>query len=323
MPMPHIEDTGDVLERLVRENGPMDLDWLAARARKELHDMRVDADVIAAVVDMSALLVLRPDGSVSHLMNVLDGMILTQRARAPLAGRTDLWCTVALQPLLNLATFTPIPLADGSGDITPGPSGHDVLMGPPGWLPDIPRYGVVGLRLENGALSAVPVDEADLPDLEAQESTRQLIARHYRVERWYSGEDDLETRPAEMVRALMYARLEDPDLFSTPQLPLDELLYLSLEGDNDLHYWRDRAATVGGTVSFSVTGMPEALCHELSNRARRYGMSLDQYVVAVLGHLAWRTPFAEDMHPWDDWDPDRRKARLRLLPASPEPHESG
>ncbi len=34
-------------------------------------------------------------------------------------------------------------------------------------------------------------------------------------------------------------------------------------------------------------------------------MSLDQFVVAVLGHLAWRTPFAEDMEPWEHWSPDQ------------------
>lgn len=116
-----------------------------------------------------------------------------------------------------------------------------------------------------------------------------------------------------MVRALLYARLEDPELLSRPHPPLDELLYLSLQRDADLHYWRERGAAVEGTTSFWVQGMPDALYREFNRRARRYGMSFDQYVVAVLGHLAWRTPFADDMGPWETWDPDRKEATLHQL----------
>lgn len=314
MPIPDVDDAlHDVLERLTREHGPCDLEWLAARARRERRDARIDVDAVLRVVEVSTLLLWRPDGSVDHLMHALDGVILTQRARAPLADRPDLWCTVAMQPLLNIAAFTALPLTDGTGSITRAPSGHQVLLGPAGWLPDVPRYGVVGIRLEDGQVSAVPIDEADLPDLREQECTRQLLAHHYRIERWYGGEDGPESRPGETVRALGYARLEDPQLLASPHLPLDELLYLSLEQDNDLHYWRDRAAIVNGTVSFSVNGMPEALHIELGHRAARYGMSFDQYVIAVLGHLAWRTPFAEDMEPWEDWDPERPAATVQPL----------
>jgi hypothetical protein len=44
-------------------------------------------------------------------------------------------------------------------------------------------------------------------------------------------------------------------------------------------------------------------------------MSFDEYVIAVLGHLAWRTPFAEDMGPFDAWadEPDADSRRLRAL----------
>ncbi|HEX5771902.1 MAG TPA: hypothetical protein VFY11_13150 [Nocardioidaceae bacterium] len=303
----------DALEKLTRQHGAMDLDWLAVRARKELRDARINPDTVAAVVDLSTMLVWRPDDTVDHLLNVLDGVVLTQRVRAPLAGREDLWCTVAMQPLLNITAFTSLPLADGTGHVRQAASGQDVLVGPAGWLPDVPRYGLVGLRLEGGRLSAAPVDEDDLPDLTEQEQVRQLLAHHYRLERWYGGDDDLQTRPAEMVRALQYARLEDPKLLSVPHPPLDELLYLSLDQDSGKHYWRDWAAFAEGTVSLAITGLPEALYVELDRRAKRYGMSLDQFVIAVLGHLAWRTPFAEDMGPWDDWNPDRTSATVRKL----------
>jgi hypothetical protein len=38
-------------------------------------------------------------------------------------------------------------------------------------------------------------------------------------------------------------------------------------------------------------------------------MTLDQFVVAILGHLAWRTPFAEDIGPWEDWVPENARPR--------------
>ena len=304
------EALNSVLDALVRKHGATDFEWLCRRARKELRDGRVDPKAIEQEISRSTVLLWRPDGTVDHLLHVLDGCILTQRARAPLADRCDLWCTVALQPLLNVAANTPLSLANGTGEVRKAPNGQEVLVGPPGWLPDVPRYGVVGLRVDDGLLSAVPVDEAEFPDLPRQEQVRQLLAHHYRIERWYSGDDDVQTRPAEMVQALGLGLLEDPDLLSVPLPPLDELLYLSLEQDCDLHYWRDRAGCVPNTVSFPVHNMPEALHMELGHRAKRYGMSFDQYVVAVLGHLAWRTPFAEDMEPWEDWDPEGRGKKV-------------
>lgn len=295
----------DELEKLVRENGPTQIEWLVRRARRTLKDARIDEDMVDHVVSTSTLLVWRPDDSVDHLLHVLDGSILTQRARAPLAGRTDLWCTVALQPLLAIMTFTGVPLADGSGEIRAPRNGQNVMVGPTGWLPDVPRFGVVGIRIEDGKLSTEVVDESTFPDLPTQEQLRQLLARHYRIERWYSGQDDVQTRPGEMIAALGAALLEDPDLLARPLPPLDELLYMSLEQDCDVHYWRERAAWLEGSVSFYVNNMPEGLHGELYKRARKYGMSFDQYVVAVLGHLAWRTPFADDLGPWETWDPER------------------
>ena len=57
-------------------------------------------------------------------------------------------------------------------------------------------------------------------------------------------------------------------------------------------------------MSFCLGAMPVALHSELSRRAEQYGMSFDQFVIAILGHLAWRTPFAENIEPWEQWLPD-------------------
>lgn len=315
----HVDDAlHTVLEEEVERAGPVNLEWLAGRARRRQKDARIDADAVADVVHASTLLVWRPDGTVDHLSRVLDGIVLTQRARAPLADRCDLWATFALQPLLNLAVYRPLRLV-GGGEVRRPPSGDEVLIGPPGWLPAVDRYGLVGLRLSNGLLSTSLVQPDSLPDLARQQQVRALIAERYRRERWWRGEDDLESRPAELVRALTLARMEDPRLLADPYPPLDELLYDPLDRRGDEHHFRDFAATrQEESVGFCVTGMPPALHQELRHRAGQFGMSLDQYVVAVLGHLAWRTPFAEDLEPWDVYNPhSREKPNLKPLPTLP------
>lgn len=126
----------------------------------------------------------------------------------------------------------------------------------------------------------------------------------------------LASRPAELTRAIGHAVLENPTLFERPQRPLDELLYDALEQHVDDHHWRDFASVrQGNSVSFCIGGMPEALDMELRARAEQYGMSTDQYVIAILGFLAWRTPFAEDMAPWESWDPEnlRRRDNVHLI----------
>ena len=75
--------------------------------------------------------------------------------------------------------------------------------------------------------------------------------------------------------------------------PLIELLHDVLTEHSRRHLFDDTAAwDTGEVVAFSIAGMPQALHAELAARARRYGMSLDRFIVAALGHAAWRTPFA-------------------------------
>ncbi len=294
----------ETLVELVREHGPHPMPWLVARARSERRDARIDEQALIDVIQCSTILVPLTDGRIGWLGEVLDGIVLTHRVRAPLAGRADLWGGVSLQPLLNIASYGPLPLA-GGGEVTRMESGQDVLVGPKGWLPDVPRFGLVALRWKGGVLAAEPVDEQDQHFRPGElQALRELVASHYRRERWWSGEDDLESRPGELVRAITLARMEDPDFLSVPCPPLDEVLYNPLQRDVDEHHWRDFAAAhQNNTVSFRLGDVPEALHIELSRRADMYGMSLDQFVVAVLGHLAWRTPFAEDCEPYEFWEP--------------------
>jgi hypothetical protein len=307
-------DLHDTLVALVIEHGAQPIEWLTPRARRERRDARVDETATIRVVEASTVLVPTVDGRITWLGDVLDGIVLTQRVRAPLAGRTDLWCGLSMQPLLNVAAFALLPLASGE-EVTRLRSGEDVLVGPVGWLPDVPRFGLVGLRWAEGRLSAEPVADEALPGAAEVQAVRAMIAGHYRRERWWRAEEDLESRPGELVRAVTVAKMEDPQLFATPYPPLDEMLYHPLQQDVDEHHWRAFAAAhQNESVSRNLGDIPAALNSELEARARVYGMSFDQFVIAMLGHLAWRTPFAEDVEPYEFWDPERAgKADLKVL----------
>lgn len=298
----------DTMCEIVRRQGPCEVDLLIRRARRVCRDARIDVALVEATVDGSTILVGLPDGRVDYLIRVLDGAMFTQRVRAATNGRRDLWTTAAVQPLVAAVTMHPLPLASG-GELSLAEHGLSAVFGPDGWLPDVPALGLVALGISAGAVTVRAVSFDELPSLPEQQQVREVIAAHYRRERWWSGEDDLESRPGELVRAITYAHLEHPGIFARPYPPLDELLHDPLEQQVDEHHWREFAACrQDHTVSFPIVGMPEALHIELTARARLYGMSFDQYTIAVLGHLAWRTPFAEDMRPWEMWSPDSRPA---------------
>ncbi len=192
----------------------------------------------------------------------------------------------------------PAPVLTG-GELRIAEHLQQAVVGPDGWLPDVASGGLVALRIVRGQVEVAAVEQAQ--DLRHDQDARGLLARHYRKEGWFC--DDEPTVRHTLTRAVAASVLEQPSLFAAPLTPLDELLQDPLQEQHQ-HHWRDTSAWQQlDTVSFSVVGMPEALHIELGRRAHVYGMSLDQYVVAVLGHLAWRTPFAEDMEPFEGRSP--------------------
>ncbi|NYD43181.1 hypothetical protein [Nocardioides panaciterrulae] len=312
----HVE-LHEVLADLISDHGPQDPATLAARVRRRLRDARVTAEGVELAADAAATLVRRPDGRVDHLAHVLDGIVLTHRVRGALGGRTDLWLGRGAQPFLSLARLHPLPLASG-GEARISASGAPVLVGPAGWLPAARRGDLVGLRWRDGRLSVSLVDPAHLAGPREELHVRTLMAQRLvqrlaqRFARDYgSGEDDPEQLEALVVRCLARARLEDPGLLSTPHAPLDEILHDPV-AVRPADLWRELAgAREEAGVELCLEGMPAALHAELDRRARRHGMALDQFVIALLGHLAWRTPCAEDPEGWEGRLPAR--PRLTLL----------
>jgi predicted transcriptional regulator len=297
--MEKIHTSPDLLEQvvaLVREHGPLTEREIAMRLGVDLHRVEV-------TVDQATQLLRRPSGAIAHLVDVLESVAFTHRVRGPLAGRTDLWLGLGVQPFTDLADDGPVPLASG-GEATLGADLQGVLVGPEGWLPDVPRHGLVALTWRNGALEVAAVDPDELPSPEEEQHVRRMVAEYVDRERWWSDPQAPEDRARAVLRAVAYARLEDPEFLSTAHLPLDEVLIDPFEV-KAAHHWREYAASKQQeSVSFCLGAMPVALHSELSRRATQYGMAFDQFVIAILGHLAWRTPFAEDIEPWDQWLPD-------------------
>lgn len=293
----------------------MDLDspppWAEIAARIRCWGPLPGDAVDSGVAFSAPTLVGLPDGRVSHLVHVLEGQWFCQRVRACTTGRRDLWVTSALAPITTVLIEGDLPLVSG-GLAQMAEHLHTAILGPPGWLPEVQAGGLLGLRLVGGSLEIAVADESDLPPSAAAD-VRNLIARHYRNEFWWV--DDEPTVRHTLTRAIAASVLEDPTLLTNQRPPLDELLIDPLQEAFRTH-WRDASAwRAGENVSFCISGMPSALHSEIARRAAVYGMSEDQYVILALGHLAWRTPFAEDMEPWDSWFPEAPIAKV--LPLTP------
>lgn len=295
--------------------GPQPLDLLVRLARRELRDARVGEDAVCRMVDLSALLVGRPDGSITTLLHLLEGQVLTHRVTSPTAGRTDLWTREGLEPLFASAATGEVHLADGR-PLRAAEHGHQALLGPPGWLPEAGVGDYLGFAVRRGRVAVELVDPDTFPGLVAEQEVRAVLSRHLHV---FHGLDDLVPRRLQLCQALGNAVLERPTLLADPVPPLEELLHRPLDVAEQDHFARNIAAWCEDTVSFVVAGMPEYLHGELEHRARRYGMSFDQFIVAVLSHLAWRTPFAEDLGPWESWSDESSPTDDASVTALPAP----
>ncbi|NHA66838.1 hypothetical protein [Phycicoccus flavus] len=284
---------------LALADGPLPATDLASRMRRRFRSRTMDARLVEMLVERSELLVGRPDGSVIRLIDLLEGSVFTQRMPHSDGSRRDLWSDLALAPLVSWLVREGLCLASGD-PLSLGQLGHATIVGPAGWLPPVRPGGLVSLTVRGGSVAVAAVDDDDLLDPRAEGRVRRALTRHYRTSTWWT-EEDLAEQPVALTAAVAHALVEDPDLLERPTLPLDELLYLAVRTCEQDHHLRDLAAwRPGENVSFSISGMPDALHHEIQARARRYGMSGDQYAILALGHLCWRTPFAEDLG-GDEW----------------------
>lgn len=303
----------DSLSLYLRFHGPQSPRQIALRygvclPAEATLDQCIDrvADLGEDVTGSLSLVYPLVDGRLAHALHILDGIVLTHRATARTHGRRDIWASPSIRTLLDLTEESPLALA-GGGRCERSPSWGAALIGPEGWLPEVEPGELLGFRLTGEVLSVEKVTEI-VDDEPTVRRVRGNLARKTRYDA--DGQHHVD-----LTICLVTGRLEDPDLLRAPMAPLDELLYEPVdyrrpELFRELMAWRQDES-----VSFTIEGMPEGLHSELSGRAQHYGMSFDAFVIAVLGHLAWRTPFAEDMGPWEGWvtDPGIIPAVLRSV----------
>lgn len=305
--MTDIDAISDQLSLLVRRTGPTTIDAITA-AMPEFARWRSSQPAEERDMPLYGnLLHPLPDGRWTHALHLFDGLTLTQRVGVPLSGRTDLHVTASLDPVLALAREAPLELRCG-GTVHQSPTWPEVVIGPAGWLPDAEPGDFVVVRFVGGQLEVTAQRDVDL-SFAAARHVREVLAHQIRTDDF-----DVPGRQTDVTFTLARGRVEDPQLLSSVMPPLDELLFEPIdERRGDI--WRDlMACRQDETISFCIEGMPEALYGELNRRAGHYGMTADQFVILTLGHLAWRTPFAEDMAPWDSWatEPGVAPMRIRL-----------
>ena len=284
------QELHEVLADLVHDHGPQHVDALADLARRRLRDPRVTPVVVEETVEAVTTLVLLPHGRVEHLGRVLDGIVLTHRVRGPLAGRSDLWLGRGVQPFLTLACLAPLPLASG-GEARLSPSGAPALVGPPGWLPEADRDDLVALSWRDGQLAVTRVEATHLAGRREELHVRAVVGTHWERERWLMGADP-DDLAALMVHSLALARLEDPELLSTPHAPLEEIL------------------DAPGPRRTGMSGVHA----DLERLAQQQGTTSDQLAAAVLAQLAVATSSAHDARTAPTWPPvPTPRSRLRVL----------
>ncbi len=303
-PAPISPTDGELLSSalLALADGPLTADALARRMRRDFPVRTMDARLVEMLVERSPFVVGRPDGSVIRLIDLLEGSVFSARVAWSDGTRRDLWTSLALAPLVTWMDREGLSLTTGE-PLSRGAFGHDTIVGPAGWLPAVDAGSLVSLTVVAGHVAVAPLAVDALVSTSGEGSVRRALSRHYRTTSWWT-EEDLADRPYDLTIAVANALVENPGLLRRPTLPLDELLYIAVRQCEQDHHLRDHAAWSGGdNVSFSISGMPEALHAEITRRARHYGMSDDQFMILAMGHLCWRTPFAEDLGGEFGWAP--------------------
>jgi hypothetical protein len=216
-------DLYPTLVTVLREHGTLTFDGLVARTRLQRRDQPVDPRVVAQLVYVDPTLVPRPDGRISWLGEVLDGVVLTHRVRARVERRHQLFLSVSVVPLFEIAMCGPLPLESG-GEVRAGRAQVDALVSDHDWLPPLLPGDLLALQWRDGTLSVRAVAENELADERSREHVRTLLLDHCPVEP-PDADDDLRARNASLLtHALGQARLEDPDLLTALHPPLEELL---------------------------------------------------------------------------------------------------
>ncbi len=319
---------------LIADSGPLELGELARRVSAAgLTRARNPESVVKSALSQTSGILELPDGRFDSVRRMLDGAVLTHRVRAATTGCRVLYGGPELALLDELLSTGPLPLATGgqahraSGDL-------DGIVGPPGWLPDVPADTLVALRLAGGTLRAGTVDAGDDVLAARAERLRVILAKHltaaepkasWRSTSWHSDWPDYgRVRSGwrrTLLRAVLYGLAECPDLLAEPVPPLDEVLRLPpLSWD---HVWtaeeqrRDHlVAAVRNGSSLTLHGVPAGLRGALERLAERSGVPVGELAVLQLAAATYRWEDACRHDLEQAWlermaDDERERARRR------------
>lgn len=326
---------------LITRSGPLPLDHLVAHVRDNgvSKARNPEAPVRTALARADGIVEL-PDGRFDAARRMLDGAVLTHRVRAATTGRRVLFAGPELTLFDELLSAGPVPLASG-GEVSRSTGDIDGLVGPPGWLPDVGADTLLALRHTAGTLSIAPVQADPTTLTERADRLRAALAHHgttpntagerRRAASSWSGQwssSDPEDWPdfgaagtswqRGLIRAVLRALHEFPDLLAEPMPPLDEVLAFppvawsqawSRPRSHDLYGGRPPKA-----IRFVLPAVPESLHQALSRVAGAAGIPVEE--LAML-HLAaatyrWEAPCRHDAEQaWLDRFAREERARAK------------
>jgi hypothetical protein len=203
----------------IRTHGPSTVEEIAEFARAAgATRARNPASAVRTTLSQSSVAIPLPDGRWSCPAWVLDGVVLTHRARSSTAGRRDLWPRNDLFPFLPLMEAG-VPVT--SGGLVAFAALHrqrsPVLVGPHGWLPPVEAGGLLALAWRGGQLEVTPV-EVDADDVASRvETLRDSFVYHRDANTLYRWQSPFAS-------AVLATVLEVPGVLSTPLPPLGEIL---------------------------------------------------------------------------------------------------
>ncbi|MCW2669953.1 MAG: hypothetical protein JWO27_1850 [Frankiales bacterium] len=239
-----------------------------------------------------------PDERWDLTSRAMSGVILTVRPRSRLRDSV-LWVHRDLEPFDGLLTGREVPLLSGGCARLGGGSEVRTLVGPDGWLPEIPPGGLVGLRWSGHALDVFPIEQPVPTDPAALAPVRDLLRRHSE-----SLSQPHRVKP-ELAAVFLSALREAPELFSQPLPPLSEILPLPEHAFDDTALWE--AHRDGRRLTLHL---PPRVYDELSRRADLLGEQVPDHAAVLLGAAVDRVqalvrarhdpPYYEDRYRDDD-----------------------
>jgi diadenosine tetraphosphatase ApaH/serine/threonine PP2A family protein phosphatase len=321
---------------LIDRSGPQPLDVLAERVSAAgLTAARKPDTVVKSALGRAPGIIRLPDGRYDAVRRMLDGSVLTHRVRAATAGRQVLFAGPELEPFGELLAAGPAPLVSG-GEVRRSMGDLDGLVGPPGWLPDVPASSLLALRFSAGVLAVTPVEDgAEAMDRRAARLL-EVVSRHLgaKDERpaasWRHGYDEWPDYSRSLTgwrrifsQALLRALAECPDLLSEPVPPLDEVLRLPEISWSEVWAGQDRMhhglSSPQRGVTLTLHGVPEGLRTALQQQATSSRTPLGEFVVLQLAAATyrWETPCRHDAEQaWlERFRADERSAAMRRYDA--------